>query len=128
MIKQGLKLSLLCAVLVFSGSVLAQSANSTDYSRSIVSIQNVSKSQIVYMLQVVKPEYPMERLISEFKSKQEIIACEAFGNDLVITTVSDIDRYTIISIAKAAGFRNTYNAYKQEVRIAQIPEKQLEKK
>lgn len=124
--KLGLKLSLLCAVLVISCSVQAQSAATPDYSRSILSIQKVSKGQVVYLLQVSKPEFPMEKLISEFKSKKEILACEAFGNDLIITTDPEIDRNMVISFVKAAGFRNTYNSYKMELRAAVVPEKHLE--
>ncbi len=112
-------LSLLCAVLVFMCSAKAQEALiSAVPGKSVLKVESVNRTRLVYHLTVVQPEFPLENLATEFRSKNGISNCEVVSNGLLISTDPDMDKDLVMSVVKASGFRNTYKAYKLELRDA----------
>ncbi|MES2628257.1 MAG: hypothetical protein V4616_04740 [Bacteroidota bacterium] len=113
------KLSLLCAVVLCGGSLMAQVGQTAVVkSPSVLTIQAVDQTKIVYRLNVQRPEFPIETLAANFREKSGILDCVTEGSYLVITTESEISKDMVIGVVKASGYRATYNAYKQELRDA----------
>ncbi len=122
------KLFLFCAVLVCVFSTQAQSGySSASNGESVLSIKSVTRTQIVYVVRVIEPEFPIDKLVKEYLSKSGILACVVnSAGDVEVTTESEIDKTMVIGVVKAGGFRKTYNTYKLELRAAIPVEKHLE--